>query len=127
VVVSADWAGGGGNQVRIRHASGYESYYLHLSRFGKGIRAGVRVGQGEVIGFVGATGTATGPHLDYRLRRNGIFVNPRAEHARLPPGDPIAGVHLAAFREQLDGMRARMATVLAESPRARPDAVRAGQ
>ena len=127
VVVSAGWAGGGGNQVRIRHASGYESYYLHLSRFGKGVRAGARVGQGEVIGFVGATGTATGPHLDYRLRRNGVFVNPRAEHARLPPGEPIAGAHLAAFREQLDGMRARMATVLAESPRARPDAVRAVQ
>ena len=127
VVVSAGWAGGGGKQVRIRHASGYESYYLHLSRFGKGIRSGARVGQGEVIGFVGSTGTATGAHLDYRLRKNGAFVNPRVEHARLPPGEPIAGVHLAAFGEQLLGIRDRMATALAESASARPDAVRANQ
>jgi murein DD-endopeptidase MepM/ murein hydrolase activator NlpD len=124
-VVSAGWAGGGGNQVRIRHAGGYETYYLHLSRFAKGIRAGVRVAQGEVIGYVGSTGTATGPHLDYRIRKNGVFVNPRTEHSRLPPGEPIAGVHLAAFRAHADQLRNRMATVLAESPRAKPDAVRA--
>ena len=127
VVVSAGWAGGGGNQVRIRHTSGYESYYLHLSRFGKGIRSGARVGQGDVIGFVGSTGTATGPHLDYRLRKNGVFVNPRIEHGKLPPGEPIAGVHLAAFRAQLDALRGRMATALADSARAVPDAVRANQ
>lgn len=127
VVVSAGWAGGGGNQVRIRHASGYESYYLHLSRFGKGIRAGARVGQGEVIGYVGSTGTATGPHLDYRLRKNGTFLNPRVEHARLPPGEPIADAHLATYRQQVDEVRDRMATVLAESPRAVLDAVRANQ
>ena len=58
-VVSAGWAGGGGKQVRIRHSGGYESYYLHLSAFGPGIRAGVRVKQGQMIGRVGATGTAT--------------------------------------------------------------------
>jgi murein DD-endopeptidase MepM/ murein hydrolase activator NlpD len=126
-VVSAGWAGGGGRQVRIRHAGGYESYYLHLSRFGKGIRAGARVSQGEVIGYVGSSGTATGPHLDYRLRRNGAFVNPRVEHARLPPGAPIAAVHLATFRHQRDEVAGRMATVLAESARARPDAVPAIQ
>lgn len=127
VVVSAGWAGGGGNQVRIRHAGGYETYYLHLSRFGKGIRAGTRVVQGEVIGYVGATGTATGPHLDYRLRKDGVFVNPRIEHGKLPPGEPIAGVHLATFRQQVDELRGRMATVLAEAARAKPDAVKAGQ
>jgi murein DD-endopeptidase MepM/ murein hydrolase activator NlpD len=124
-VVSAGWAGGGGNQVRIRHARSYETYYLHLSRFAKGIRAGARVTQGEVIGYVGSTGTATGPHLDYRVRKNGVFVNPRVEHSRLPPGEPIAGVHLAAFREQAADLRGRMATVLAESARAKPDAMRA--
>jgi murein DD-endopeptidase MepM/ murein hydrolase activator NlpD len=127
VVVSAAWAGGGGKQVRIRHSGGYETYYLHLSRFGSGIRAGARVAQGEVIGYVGATGTATGPHLDYRLRKNGVFVNPRTEHSRLPPGEPIAGAHLAAFSEQVETFRGRMATVLAESARAKPDAVRAIQ
>ena len=126
-VVSAGWAGGGGRQVRIRHTSGYESYYLHLSRFGKGIRAGARVSQGEVIGYVGSSGTATGPHLDYRLRKNGAFVNPRVEHPKLPPGAPIAAVHLETFRQQRDEIAGRMATVLAESARARPDAVPAIQ
>lgn len=127
VVVSAGRAGGGGNQVRIRHAGGYETYYLHLSRFAKGIRAGARVAQGEVIGYVGATGTATGPHLDYRLRKNGVFVNPRIEHGKLPPGEPIAGSMLAEFRQARDAVRERMATALADSVKARPDVVRAIQ
>lgn len=127
VVVSAAWAGGGGNQVRIRHSGGYESYYLHLSRFGKGVRAGTRVAQGEVIGYVGATGTATGPHLDYRLRKNGVFVNPRIEHGKLPPGEPIGGVHLAAFRQHVDEVRGRMATALADASRGKLDAVKASQ
>jgi murein DD-endopeptidase MepM/ murein hydrolase activator NlpD len=125
VVVSAGWAGGGGNQVRIRHAGGYESYYLHLSAFGSGVRAGARVAQGQVIGRVGATGTATGPHLDYRIKRNGVFVNPRVEHAKLPPGEPITAAHLPAFRQLRDAALERMTTVLAESARNRPDAVRA--
>jgi murein DD-endopeptidase MepM/ murein hydrolase activator NlpD len=125
VVVSAGWAGGGGNQVRIRHANGYESYYLHLSSFGKGVRAGAHVTQGQVVGRVGSTGTATGPHLDYRLRRNGIFVNPRAEHAKLPPGEPISAAHLSAFRQARDAALDRMTTVLAEAARHRPDAVKA--
>lgn len=125
VVVSAGWAGGGGNQVRIRHSGGYESYYLHLSSFARGIRAGTRVTQGQVIGRVGSTGTATGAHLDYRLRRNGVFVNPRVEHAKLPPGEPIPVAHLPAFRQLRDAARERMTTSLAESARHRPDAVRA--
>jgi murein DD-endopeptidase MepM/ murein hydrolase activator NlpD len=127
VVVSSGWAGGGGNQVRIRHASGYESYYLHLSRFGKGIHAGARIAQGEVIGYVGATGTATGPHLDYRLRKNGNFVNPRIEHGKLPPGEPIATANLAAFRAQVDQLQTRMTTVLASASPSKPDAVKAVQ
>ena len=128
VVVSAGWAGGGGNQVRIRHAGGYESYYLHLSAFGKGIRAGARVDQGQVIGRVGSTGTATGPHLDYRLRRNGVFVNPLAEHRRLPPGDPIPAVHLATFGEARDGMIRQLSeTLMTDAASSRPDAVKANQ
>src|SRR5215218_6193159 len=74
-VVSAGWAGGGGNQVRIRHDRGLETYYLHLSSFAPGIRAGARVEQSQLVGRVGATGTATGPHLDFRLRRAGAFVD----------------------------------------------------
>jgi murein DD-endopeptidase MepM/ murein hydrolase activator NlpD len=126
VVVSAGWAGGGGNQVRIRHASGYESYYLHLSSFARGIRAGARVDQGQVIGRVGATGTATGPHLDYRLRRNGLFVNPLAEHRRLPPGDPIPAAHLAAFSGTRDTLVGQLSgTLLADAaPDRKPDPAR---
>lgn len=103
-IVSAGWAGGGGKQVRIRHAGGYESYYLHLSAFGPGIRAGARVKQGQMIGRVGATGTATGPHLDYRLKKNGAWINPLAEARRLPSGAPLSGIRRAAFdteREQV--------------------------
>ena len=116
VVVSAGWAGGGGRQVRIRHAGGLESYYLHLSAFGKGIRAGASVDQGQVIGRVGATGTATGPHLDYRLRRNGAFVDPRREHARQPPGEPIPAAFHAAYQESRARIEEQLTTTLAAAP-----------
>ena len=101
-VVSAGPSGGSGNMVRLRHTNGYETYYLHLSRFAKGVRSGVRVMQGSVIGYVGSTGLATGPHLDYRLRKNGTFVNPLIEHRNLPPGDPVPAEQMAAFREVRD-------------------------
>jgi len=107
-VVSAGWAGGGGKQVRIRHAGGYESYYLHLSAFGPGIRAGVRVKQGQMIGRVGATGTATGPHLDYRLRKNGQWINPLAEARRMPSGEPLSPVRRAAFEAERDEILSRL-------------------
>lgn len=122
VVVSAGWSGGGGNTVHIRHAGGLETYYLHLSSFGKGIRAGARVTQSQVIGRVGATGTATGPHLDYRLRRNGVFVNPVTVHRQQPPGEPIQSVHRAAFFEARDDVQRRLAAAART-----PDAVRAAE
>jgi murein DD-endopeptidase MepM/ murein hydrolase activator NlpD len=128
-VVSAAWSGGSGQMVRLRHAGGYESYYLHLSSFGKGIRAGAHVSQGQLIGRVGATGTATGPHLDYRLRRNGVFVNPLAEHKRLPPGAPISAAYREAFELSRETARSELSkTLLAFGPPApltTPDAVRA--
>jgi murein DD-endopeptidase MepM/ murein hydrolase activator NlpD len=125
-VVSAGWSGGGGNMVRLRHASGYESYYLHLSSFARGVRAGVHVDQGQLIGRVGATGTATGPHLDYRLRKNGVFVNPLVEHRKLPPGEPIAAAQLAAFRATADSTLQRLSTTLAAQPAPqKPDAITA--
>ena len=126
VVVSAGWAGGGGRQVRIRHASGFESYYLHLSAFAKGISAGAHVDQGQLIGRVGSTGTATGPHLDYRLRRNGVFVDPRREHARQPPGEPIPAVYLTDFGAARDEMLQQFATTIAAEPPP-PDAPREKQ
>lgn len=127
VVLSAGWNGGSGRMVRLRHANGYESYYLHLSLFAKGIRPGARVDQGQVIGRVGSSGTATGPHLDYRLRRNGVFVNPLTEHRRLPPGQPIP----AAYREAFDIARDRVVSELSKTLLAKgqaptaPDATRA--
>jgi murein DD-endopeptidase MepM/ murein hydrolase activator NlpD len=127
-VVSAGWAGGGGNTVHIRHSGGVETYYLHLSSFGNGIRAGARVEQNQVVGRVGATGLATGPHLDYRLKRNGVFVNPITFHRQQPPGEPIQSIHFAAFRDARDGVLRQLSnTLLAEAPRAKPDAVKAAQ
>jgi murein DD-endopeptidase MepM/ murein hydrolase activator NlpD len=101
-VISATYDNANGRMVRLKHASGYETYYLHLSAFGRGIRAGVHVSQGQVIGRVGATGLASGPHLDYRVRKNGVFVNPTAEHRRMPPGEPIPASARAAFNEVRD-------------------------
>ena len=125
-VVSAGWSGGGGNMIRVRHASGFESYYLHLSAFAKGIRAGAHVDQGELIGRVGATGDATGPHLDYRLRKNGVFVNPLTEHRKLPPGEPIPAAGLPAFRSAAEATLTRLSqTLSAEAPKQKPDAVSA--
>ena len=127
-VISARWSGGSGRMVRIRHASGFESYYLHLSAFGKGVRAGAHVDQGQLIGRVGSTGTATGPHLDYRLKKNGVFVNPLTEHRKLPPGDPIAPALIASFRAQRDETLHKLSTMLvADAPRQKPDAVDAGR
>lgn len=78
-IVSAGYEGGNGNQVIIRHMNGYQTYYNHLLRFGKGIRSGARVSQKQVIGYVGTTGLSTGPHLDYRVKHHGNFINPLKE------------------------------------------------
>jgi murein DD-endopeptidase MepM/ murein hydrolase activator NlpD len=122
VVVSAAYSGGGGNMVRLKHPGGFETYYLHLSAFGKGIRPGAAVDQGQVIGRVGATGAATGPHLDYRLKKNGVFVNPLATHSRQAPGEPIPAVHLAAFRTSRDALLAKLSTALVAGAAPKPDA-----
>ena len=111
-VVSAGRSGGSGNMVRLRHTNGYETYYLHLSAFAPGIRRGTRVTQGQVIGRVGSTGLSTGPHLDYRIRKNGTFVNPLLEHRNLPPGDPVPEEHLPAFQQVRDGALSRMQAAL---------------
>ena len=127
-VVSAGWAGGGGKQVRIRHDGGIETYYLHLSAFAPGVRAGARVEQGQLVGRVGATGTATGPHLHFSLRRNGVFVDPVAERQRQPPGRPIAPAHAAAFRAARAGMLEQIEALAgADAPRHSPDAVAASR
>jgi murein DD-endopeptidase MepM/ murein hydrolase activator NlpD len=126
-VVSAGWAGGGGNQVRIRHDGGLETYYLHLSSFASGVRAGTRVDQGQLIGRVGATGTATGPHLHFALRRNNAFVDPVAERRRQPPGEPIPSIHLADYRSARDSMLQQIGEIVLADAAQPPDAVKAAQ
>jgi murein DD-endopeptidase MepM/ murein hydrolase activator NlpD len=86
-VTSAGWDGGNGLSVLLSHRSGYRTMYNHLSRLATGVRRGVRVAQRQVIGYVGMTGLATGPHLDYRVAKNGVWVNPLSE--TFIPGDPV--------------------------------------
>ncbi|HSW50860.1 MAG TPA: peptidoglycan DD-metalloendopeptidase family protein [Bryobacteraceae bacterium] len=104
VVVAAGWSGQGGNMVKIRHANGYETMYLHLSRML--VRAGERVEQGQRIGLVGATGLATGPHLDFRMTRSGKFVN--FARLQLPPAAKLAPEQAASFAAVRDRYVAQM-------------------
>lgn len=101
-VESAGWNGNSGRMVTVRHAGGYQTSYLHLSSVASGIRPGVHVTQGQLLGRVGMTGAATGPHLDYRVRKNGAYMNPVLVHSRMPPGEPLAAESLAAFHEARD-------------------------
>lgn len=96
VVVEAHYKGGEGNFVRIRHSARIETNYLHLSRFAKGIKPGAKVTQGQVIGYVGMTGLATGPHLDYRVSDNGTWLDPLKLKSITP--DPLHGKSLEEFR-----------------------------
>ncbi|HNR13062.1 MAG TPA: M23 family metallopeptidase [Thermodesulfobacteriota bacterium] len=87
VVTFKGWKSGNGNTVTIRHPGGYETMYNHLSRYGKNISRGTSVRQKDIIGYVGTTGLSTGPHLDYRMKKNGVFINPLQE--KFPFGMPI--------------------------------------
>ncbi len=112
VVMSAGFSGASGRMVRLRHANGYQTYYLHLSSIAAGIRPGARVSQGETVGRVGASGVVTGPHLDYRLARQGTFVNPILEQRKLTGGEPIPEPSLPAFGSARDEMAARLTSLL---------------
>jgi len=94
-VTRAGRNGGAGNMVTVRHTNGYETNYLHLSRYGKGVRRGVRVSQGQVIGYVGSTGLSTGSHLDYRVKLNGRWINPLTISS--PPVKPLAEERLQRY------------------------------
>ena len=107
-VVSATFDNTNGRMVRLRHASGFETYYLHLSAFGEGIRAGATVSQGQIIGKVGSSGLATGPHLHYSVRQNGAFVNPVRVLSSMPPGEPIPPSLLPEFEKLRDAALARL-------------------
>jgi murein DD-endopeptidase MepM/ murein hydrolase activator NlpD len=101
-VTSCGWNSGFGNQVILRHMNGYMTYYGHLSGFGPGIRKGVKVRQKQVIGYVGSTGLSTGPHLDYRLAKDGQFRNPLRE--TFPAGLPIGKGEMETFYQRRDAM-----------------------
>jgi murein DD-endopeptidase MepM/ murein hydrolase activator NlpD len=100
VVVSAGMSGGAGRMVHLRHANGFETEYLHLSA--TNVRVGAHVRQGELVGRVGSSGLATGPHLDYRLKKNGAFINPVTGHRAMPPADPIPAGQMAVFETARD-------------------------
>jgi murein DD-endopeptidase MepM/ murein hydrolase activator NlpD len=117
-VLSAGWSGEGGRLVHLRHASGYETYYMHLSSIA--VRAGQHVGQGELVGRVGMTGLATGPHLDYRVKKGGGFVNPLSLLRSLPPGEPIPAACQAQFQAERDRALALLAAPSADAPVAPP-------
>ena len=95
VVTFRGWGGGGGNTLKIKHAGNLVTGYLHLRGFAKGITVGTRVQQGQLIGYVGSTGTSTGPHLDYRIWKNGTPINP----LKVPqePTEPISQENRAKF------------------------------
>ncbi len=113
-VVSAGWSGGYGRLVKVRHAEGYETRYGHLSGFGKGIRSGASVRQGQIVGYVGATGLATGPHLHYEVRKFGSAVNPLRLNP--PRRSPVKQAFLPQFRQTRDSL----AAIMADLQRAQP-------
>ena len=88
-VIKAGWCGGGGNCVKIKHNSKYQTVYAHMSKFGRGIKKGVRVKQGQIIGYVGSTGMSTGPHLHYEVIENGKKIN--SQKLKLPSGKVLRG------------------------------------
>jgi murein DD-endopeptidase MepM/ murein hydrolase activator NlpD len=105
-VIFRGWRGGYGNTVILQHANGVTTLYAHLSRFGKAARYGSRVRQGEVIGYVGATGLATAAHLHYEYRKNGVHLNPRT--VTLPDAEPLRGAQLTAFRAESASLLAQL-------------------
>lgn len=105
-IIFADWGGGGGNTIKIRHAGGLQTGYLHLQKFASGIKEGVYVTQGQTIGYVGSTGTSTGPHLDYRIWQNGTPIDPLKITQQ--PSEPIGEKYKASFEAVRDRVIAEL-------------------
>ena len=102
VIEKAYEAGGAGNYLRIRHNSVYTSTYMHLSGYARGIAVGTRVRQGQEIGYVGSTGLSTGPHLDFRVSRNGSYIDPLRMES--PPAEPINYEYMTQFYTYRDSI-----------------------
>jgi murein DD-endopeptidase MepM/ murein hydrolase activator NlpD len=94
-IVRARWCGGGGNCVKVKHNSTYSTIYAHLSKFASGIKEGIRVKQGRIIGYVGSTGMSTGPHLHYEVVENGKKIN--SQKLKLPSGKTLTGKNRELF------------------------------
>lgn len=109
VVDLAERNGAYGNYMRIRHNSEFASAYAHMSRFAHGVRRGVRVRQGQIIGYVGATGLATGPHLHYEVLRGGQQMNPL--NIKMPAHSKLAGADFAKFKHAVSAMHAQIAAL----------------
>ena len=106
----AGYKGQNGRMVKIKHRGGYTTYYGHLSKIPKKIQKGVKVSQGDIIGYVGSTGLATGPHLDYRIKFNGRFVNPLK--IKLPRGTSVPKKLMAEFRKIAESFDSRLASIV---------------
>lgn len=102
VVIEKGYKGGGGNTVKIRHNSVYTTAYLHLSKYGTGIAVGKHVAQGDVIGYVGSSGNSTGPHLDFRVWKNGQPVDPL--HMEAPAADPVPASLMDVYQARVDSL-----------------------
>jgi murein DD-endopeptidase MepM/ murein hydrolase activator NlpD len=98
-VIQANYSRGAGKMIKIKHNSSYTTAYLHLSRFGKGIKNGARVNQGDIIGYVGSTGLSTGPHLDFRVYKNGKAIDPLKMES--PPALPVRQEHKSHYEEHV--------------------------
>ena len=109
VVTFSGWRGAAGKMVQVRHGRGYATSYLHLSRIKRRARRGRKIRQGQIIGLVGSTGLSTGPHLDFRIKRNGTPMNPLS--ARLPAGNPVPGRRLREFRRLAKSRIAQLKSV----------------
>ena len=110
-IMKAGWCGGGGNCVKIKHNSTYQTVYAHMSKFGRGIKKGVRVKQGQIIGYVGSTGLSTGPHLHYEVIENGKKIN--SQKLRLPSGKVLKGKEREMFevdKIKIDVLRSDLIT-----------------
>lgn len=109
VIAKGYQAKGGGNYLKVKHNSVYTTTYMHLSRFAKGIKVGSTVAQKEVIGYVGATGLATGPHLDFRVHENGKAINPLTIKSQ--PKKPISKDNMTEFRSVCDSIKALLSEI----------------
>jgi murein DD-endopeptidase MepM/ murein hydrolase activator NlpD len=106
VVTRRNFEAGGGNVLCLRHMNGFDTCYLHLSRFGAGLRVGSRVHQKQIVAYSGNTGRSTGPHLHYALKRNGSFVNPLNQS--FPRAEPIPKALLEPYSEAVEPLAARL-------------------